>query len=45
MVVGGFIPEKVPDGSPDKLPEVVEPALASVAPEEEATAPEAALKG
>ncbi|NXS56816.1 CFA70 protein, partial [Brachypteracias leptosomus] len=28
MAVGGFIPESVPDGSADKLPEVVEPALA-----------------
>lgn len=45
MVLGVFIPEKVPDGSADKLSEVVEPALVCVAPEEEATALEAALKG
>ncbi|XP_009697881.1 PREDICTED: tetratricopeptide repeat protein 18-like, partial [Cariama cristata] len=32
--------ERVPDGSADKLPEVVEPALVCVALEEEATAPE-----
>lgn len=45
MVVGGFIPERVPGGSADKLPEAVEPALACVAPGEEATALEAALRG
>ncbi|XP_072734701.1 cilia- and flagella-associated protein 70 isoform X4 [Ciconia boyciana] len=44
MVLGGFIPERVPDGSADKLTEVAEPALACTAPEEEATAPEAAPK-
>ncbi|XP_032857451.2 cilia- and flagella-associated protein 70 isoform X2 [Tyto alba] len=38
------LPERVPDGSADKLPEVGEPALACVAAEEEATAPEAAPK-
>ncbi|KAM9261466.1 LOW QUALITY PROTEIN: cilia- and flagella-associated protein 70 [Cariama cristata] len=36
----GCLPERVPDGSADKLPEVVEPALVCVALEEEATAPE-----
>ncbi|XP_074742637.1 cilia- and flagella-associated protein 70 isoform X3 [Strix uralensis] len=36
------LPERVPDGSADKLPEVLE--LACVAPGEEATAPEAAPK-
>ncbi|XP_030337974.1 cilia- and flagella-associated protein 70 isoform X2 [Strigops habroptila] len=36
--------EKVPEGSADKLPKVVEPAPACVATEEEATAPEAAPK-
>lgn len=45
MILGVFIPERVPDGSADKLSEVVEPALVCVAPEEEATALEAALKG
>jgi len=45
MVFGGFIPEGVPDGSADKLPEAVGPALAYAAPEEEATAPEATPKG
>ncbi|XP_075021941.1 cilia- and flagella-associated protein 70 [Calonectris borealis] len=39
------LPESVPGGSADKLPEVVEPALACAAPEEEATAPEAAPEG
>ncbi|NXA05697.1 CFA70 protein, partial [Sapayoa aenigma] len=42
---GGFIAEGVPDGSADKLPEEVEPALACVTSKEEATAPEAALEG
>ncbi|XP_010288865.1 PREDICTED: tetratricopeptide repeat protein 18, partial [Phaethon lepturus] len=37
-------PERVPDGSADKPPEAREPALACVAPEEEATAPGEALK-
>ncbi|KFQ55488.1 Tetratricopeptide repeat protein 18, partial [Nestor notabilis] len=36
--------EKVPNGSADKLPKVMEPAPACVAPKEEATAPEAAPK-
>ncbi|XP_076206908.1 cilia- and flagella-associated protein 70 isoform X2 [Aptenodytes patagonicus] len=38
------LPERVPGGSADKLPEAVEPALACAAPGEEATALEAALK-
>ncbi|XP_075292528.1 cilia- and flagella-associated protein 70 isoform X4 [Opisthocomus hoazin] len=38
------LPEGVPDGSADKLPEAVGPALAYAAPEEEATAPEATPK-
>ncbi|KAM6077556.1 cilia- and flagella-associated protein 70 isoform 2-T2 [Theristicus caerulescens] len=38
------LPERVADGSADKVPEAVEPALACAAPEEEATAPEAAPK-
>ncbi|XP_029857657.1 LOW QUALITY PROTEIN: cilia- and flagella-associated protein 70 [Aquila chrysaetos chrysaetos] len=41
---GERLPERVPDGSADKLSEVVEPALVCVAPEEEVTALEAALK-
>lgn len=45
MVGGGFVPERIPDGSADEAPEAVEPALACTAPEEEATAPEAAPKG
>ncbi|NXK72651.1 CFA70 protein, partial [Amazona guildingii] len=45
IAVGGFIAEKVPDGSADKLTKVAEPAPACVAPKEAATAPEAALKG
>ncbi|KAM9291192.1 cilia- and flagella-associated protein 70 [Morus bassanus] len=38
------LPERVPDSSADKVPEAAEPALACAAPEEEATAPDAALK-
>ncbi|KAM4657316.1 cilia- and flagella-associated protein 70 [Amazona ochrocephala] len=38
------LPEKVPDGSADKLTKVAEPAPACVAPKEAATAPEAAPK-
>ncbi|XP_009990352.1 PREDICTED: tetratricopeptide repeat protein 18-like, partial [Tauraco erythrolophus] len=37
-------PEEVPDGSAKRVPEVVEPALACAAPEEEAAAPETAPK-
>ncbi|XP_054017232.1 cilia- and flagella-associated protein 70 [Dryobates pubescens] len=36
------VPERAPEGSADKLPKVVEPALACAAPKEEATAPETA---
>lgn len=41
MVVGGFIPEKIPDDSADKPPEVME----RVTSKEEATAVQEALKG
>ncbi|XP_010077987.1 PREDICTED: tetratricopeptide repeat protein 18, partial [Pterocles gutturalis] len=38
------LPGNAPDGSAERLPEAVDPALASGAPEEEAAAPEAAPK-
>lgn len=41
MVVGGFILEEIPDGSADKLPEVVEGATSK----EEATALEEVPEG
>ncbi|RLV89513.1 hypothetical protein DV515_00014827 [Chloebia gouldiae] len=40
MVVGGFIPEKIPDGSADKPPEVMEGVISK----EEATAVQEVLK-
>ncbi|XP_053936531.1 cilia- and flagella-associated protein 70 [Cuculus canorus] len=38
------LPESVPDGSADKVPETVKPSQVCVAPQEEAPAPEAARK-
>lgn len=46
MAAGGLIAEGVPDGSANELPEMgEEPAFASMAPEEEASASETTSEG